>query len=159
MNVIESFISPGIVIAFWIIVPSLLVGAGLVVLYYRIRKHDFSIYHTHGALGFTAWFIFAAALTATVILALVLIPWQPKYWNWYKIEAQVTDVTNKFESGTGDLTSGGYVLTIEGLETPLLTYDPRASQIEGEDVELLCTLDWVDFGHSADKWRCSIASY
>lgn len=158
MNIVDQFIQPGIVIAFWVILGVIVVGALLTVAYYRFRQRDFSIYHTLPGLGFAGWFTFGFGVIAAGVFALTLIPFQPKYWDWYVVEAHVEKVTNKFTDGSGDITTS-YVLNLAGSNVPVVSNDQRASQIEGKDVTLLCNVSWIDFGNSADQWTCSIKEY
>lgn len=159
MNITEQFLQPGIAIAFWIIVPfaavTLLNAVVAHIVWAKSGAYEFD-YDIWRFIGIGA---FAIAAVAVGVLALCLIPFQEKYWNWYVVEAHVTDVSNNFQDGSGDVTSGTYVLTLDGVDFPVVSYDDRASRIEGQDVTLLCERSWVDFGNAADKWACSIKEY
>lgn len=159
MNITEQFLQPGIAIGFWIIAPLLVLTLINAVIAHVVWIKDGAYEFDFDIWRFVSIGAFVIAVLAAGIYALTLIPFQAKYWNWYVVEAHVSDVSNNFQGGSGDVTSGTYVLTLDGVDFPVVSYDDRASRIEGSDVTLLCERSWVDYGNAADKWACSIKEY
>lgn len=98
--------------------------------------------------------IFGAILA--VIWVLMLVPFDGKYQHYYRVEGHVTSVSNVLSDANGDLTRQP-VLTIEGIERPLVVDDPRAIQLEDRDVVLRCTVGW--HYNAADTYECAIVDF
>ncbi len=92
-----------------------------------------------------------------VILALVLIPYSPKYWSWYQLEGKIAAIDNVFEAEDSELVNNA-VVTLEGFDTPFVVSDPRILTLdEGATVTFRCDWEWVNGGE--DRLGCLIADY
>jgi len=87
------------------------------------------------------------------------IPFNGLYQHYYEVSGRVTSVTNQFQNGTGQLTSGDYVITLAGDSRQYIATDDRLIHSEGKNVSLACTVAWVDYGNSADEWDCNFRSF
>lgn len=94
-----------------------------------------------------------AGLTALAWI-IFLIPFQSKYHVLYTVDGTVESVTNAFTSGSGDITSRP-VVRLNTLDRAVAVTDPRIMDLAGEQVTLLCSLEWVPYG--MDRVNCSIA--
>lgn len=103
-------------------------------------------------------FVFLLAVFAGMgVLASILlaIPFQSKYLVYYNVDGTVLSVTNAFDSGSGDITSSP-VVRLDSLDHGVVVSDPRVMDLVGEEVTLLCSIEWVPY--AADRLNCSIAS-
>jgi len=96
------------------------------------------------------------AILIGIIQALMMIPYDVKYWSWYTTSGTVSEITNRTLDVTDDDITQQFIVHLAGVETPFYMTDPRITSLEGKDVTLLCGVSWVDFGHAADRWRCDI---
>lgn len=82
------------------------------------------------------------------------IPFNPVYWDDYRVEGRVTSVSNTWTEDGGDLARTP-VVTLDTVDRPLVIDDPRAITLDGYDVTLTCTIDW--HYRAADAYTCRIA--
>lgn len=87
-------------------------------------------------------------------LILSLVPFNAKYYDLYSVSGTISEVSNTFESGSGNSTTATFVVTFDGDNRPYVLTDPRIVSLDGSEVELLCTSSWVY--QAADKWNCEI---
>lgn len=91
-----------------------------------------------------------------IIWLLMLLPFDEKYWHYYEVQGEVTSVSNVLTEASGALTRQP-VVTIEGLDRPVVVDDPRAVDLEGEVVTLRCTIEW--HYDATDTYECRIRDY
>ena len=96
-----------------------------------------------------------AALTGGIFLFAILVPFNPTYWDDYRVEGSVTSVSNTWTEDGGNI-AGVPVVTVDTVDRPLVIDDPRANTLEGHDVMLTCTIDWNY--RAADEYTCRIAN-
>lgn len=90
------------------------------------------------------WWVFSG-VTALASLA-SLVPFQSQYHVFYELRGTVTEVSNQFENGSGELT-GYTVLTLDTYDEPIVTSSSRLTASKpGDDLTLLCTLSWEPYG-------------
>lgn len=97
------------------------------------------------------------ALIAAGIQATMMIPYDSKYWSWYTITGEVTDISTpvvQLDEDTALIPQ--YYIQVEGFDDPIFMNDPRIENYEGETVSLLCGVEWRSFGEAKDRWGCSI---
>ena len=95
-----------------------------------------------------------AALMGGIFLFAILVPFNPTYWDDYRVEGHVTSVSNTWTEDGGDLARTP-VVTLDTVDRPLVIDDPRAVTLDGHDVTLTCTIDW--HYRRADAYTCRIA--
>lgn len=67
----------------------------------------------------------------------------PEYMKTYRVTGTITDITDRLDTGTGDLTySGEPVVTLDTVDVPLRVDDPRVLRLEGRTVTLTCITGW-----------------
>lgn len=94
---------------------------------------------------------------AAIVQALMMIPYDSKYWSWYTITGEVTDISTPVVQLDGnDALIPQYYIRVEGFDEPIFMNDPRIEAYEGETVSLLCGVEWRSFGEAKDRWGCSI---
>lgn len=104
---------------------------------------------------------FAAIVAGCVgIIPLVLflvyaIPFNPTYWDDYRVDGRITSVSNTWTEDGGDMARTP-VVTLDTVDRPLVIDDPRAITLDGYDVTLTCTIDW--HYRAADAYTCRIAA-
>jgi dolichol kinase len=103
---------------------------------------------------FGATAVGAAAAVTLLALLIMLIPFDGKYFMINERTGTVATVSNQFVNGTGDSTSQSFIVTLEGNKTPYELTDNRASVLDGKDVTLVCTTEFVYMG--ADRENCVI---
>lgn len=111
----------------------------------RVAKDD-----AHGVLVAACVFLALAGLLSTA-----LIPYEAKYLQQFAVEGQVESVSNRLESGSGDVTQREYVVEVSTLDRPVTFDDPRILSYEGDTVTMTCQVKWVFRG--ADRYSCTIA--
>lgn len=80
------------------------------------------------------------------------------YMKDYEVHGTVVSATNKFKSGTGDLTSiGKPVVLLDGLSTPLFVNDDRVLGMVGEEVDLRCHPVWRY--HADAYFTCEVKTF
>jgi hypothetical protein len=93
-----------------------------------------------------------------IVTVVILIPFNAKYWTYDHVAGTVASVTNRFVSGTGDLSGGDYVLGIAGQPGVYNVQDDRIQGVNvGGRVDLTCTVQWVYAGQ--DQNNCFIRSW
>ena len=105
------------------------------------------------------WYIAAGltgfmALTGTVLWVVAAIPFNPLYWQDYRVTGTVLSVSNTWTEDGGDMARTP-VATLDTVDRPLVIDDPRAVTLQGEQVTLTCAIDW-NF-RAADTYVCRIA--
>lgn len=96
-----------------------------------------------------------AVLTGGIFLFGILVPFNPTYWDDYRVEGSVTSVSNTWTEDGGNI-AGVPVVTVDTVDRPLVIDDPRAVFLDGYDVMLTCTIDWNY--RAADEYTCRIAN-
>lgn len=99
----------------------------------------------------------AIALIAAGVQSLMMIPYDSKYWSWYTITGEVTDISTpvvQLDEDTALIPQ--YYIQVEGFNEPIFMNDPRIEAYEGETVSLLCGVEWRSFGEAKDRWSCNI---
>ena len=82
-----------------------------------------------------------------------LAPFNPDVWTIKATEGTVTNVSNTFQEGSGDI-SVGYVVQLDTLEDTVVVEDPRILNENGNHVSLSCTTEWVPYAQ--DRLNCNI---
>lgn len=153
------------ILILFIVTPALLViGGGLLVIYFRNRT-DTGKYRiigltdwTHEGLALAAWTTFGVGLTTLLVLTISLIPFSPKYWVLTEHTGELASISNRFVEGTGDVSGQTYTLTFVDDPTPRVITDSRILGLEaGDTVSLTCSLEWVYGG--ADRSNCYMRSF
>ena len=109
-----------------------------------------------GVQGSVAGILLIPAVIFGVILTLMLIPFNSKYWTFYELEGKVASISNVFEADESELVSNA-VVTLDGFDTPFVVNDPRILLYEGETLKFRCDWEFVPGGE--DKLGCLIAEY
>lgn len=87
--------------------------------------------------------IFAAvALIGAIITVVQLIPFDSKYHVYHSLSGTLHVDTNTFDQGTGKLTKNLVVYRIDGYEDQIGSTDARLITLEGQDVDLICSIEW-----------------
>lgn len=107
--------------------------------------------------SFIAWTLVSVSVIVGISWIFIGVPWNAKYWPYYSVTGTIENISNSL-TADGDVTYKTYVVTFEGDETPYLLTDARVTALNGQKVELNCTLNWVEWGYSADQWECDIRS-
>lgn len=94
-----------------------------------------------------------ATLVTGLVLAIGLIPYQAPYWKLYRVSGHVESVSNVLTDSSGELTSDP-VVTLDSVDRDIVMTDPRATKLEGKDVELTCYMSWRY--KAADRYSCEI---
>lgn len=147
----EGFVSIGtrldLLIAGWLGVPLLIASVALLVLF----GEDLFDY----AFGLPLIFGAVVGAVATTVWLICLVPFDTTYHRVYQVEATVESVSNTFESGSGDVTYAP-VVTLSGIDRPVVIDDPRITQLNGADLTLTCQIEW--HYRAADTYSCAIAA-
>lgn len=104
--------------------------------------------------GIVAVILWAVAALCLIITAIVLIPYDAKYYMFYRASGTVESVTNSFEDGSGEL-SYTPVARLSGYDENFVLTDSRIMALQGRDVDLTCTYSWRPF--ALDVVVCSVA--
>lgn len=142
-NFIDVGWSPHISITFWILIGSL---ALLALSFFVAEKF---------MLGADLGTALAALLTGIMLVSMVIafIPFNDKYHHIYRVSGTVESVTNVLSEDGGDLTRVP-IVKLDNVSRPVAIEDPRAVDLQGRDVELTCTVEWVY--QAADRYNCKI---
>lgn len=95
------------------------------------------------------------ALMGGISLLSILVPFNPTYWDDYRVEGRITSVSNTWTEDSGNMARTP-VVTLDTVDLPLVIDDPRTVKLEGRDVSLTCTIDW--HYRAADAYTCRIAN-
>lgn len=108
--------------------------------------------------GWAVIFYTMAVITTVCVagMLLALIPYQSRYWKWYKVPAHIEAVSNTLRDASGDLTTTP-IVTVEGLAQPVSVDDPRIVTMTGRDIVLTCQPVW--HYRAADTITCRIYTY
>jgi hypothetical protein len=107
--------------------------------------------------GVGAVFTGVVATIMTLVSVVLFIPFNAKYLTFNEVVGKVDTATNRFVSGTGDL-SGDYILRISGQPGVYNVQDDRIQGVKvGDRVDLTCTVEWVYAGQ--DQNNCFIRSW
>lgn len=79
--------------------------------------------------------------------------WDAKYAHVYEVTGEVTSVTNSFTQDGGEY-SRTPVVTVAGVDMPLVVNDPRAVELEGKTARFVCSPKFVYMG--ADRYECQV---
>lgn len=104
--------------------------------------------------GMVALLVGALAAVAAIIWVVVAIPFNPAYWQDYRVEGEVLTVSNTWADDGGDMARVP-VVTLDTVDRPLVIDDPRAVTLQGEQVTLTCSIGW--HFRAADTYSCRIA--
>lgn len=85
-----------------------------------------------------------------------LVPFDSRYWHYYTVSGEVTEVSNVLSEANGDLTRQP-VVVLDSVDRPLVVDDPRAVQLQGRDVTLRCTVEW--HYQAADTYSCRVIDF
>lgn len=96
----------------------------------------------------------SVVIGTTLIAALLAIPYEAKYMQLHGVTTEVVEVSNSFDTGSGNSTQTDFVVTLEGVDRPVVFDDPRISQFVGETIDARCHIKWVYSG--ADQYLCFI---
>jgi hypothetical protein len=137
------------------------VAVTLLLRYFKTReveyRHGNLVSYTKDGLGVAGVFVSVFAGIAILVTAVLLIPFNPKYWVYEHVDGTVASVSNRFVSGTGDLSSD-YVLRIDGQPGVFNVQDNRIQGVKiGDPVDLTCAVQWVYAGQ--DQNNCFIRSW
>lgn len=102
--------------------------------------------------GLSGLFLGLFAVTLTIIGAIVLIPYDHRYWSIYQANGTVLETTNSFVNGSGDLTTGSAIVVVDGVSERLIVRDERLTGQADVEVTVNCSLEWVPYG--ADRYNC-----
>lgn len=140
-----------------ILVPAAFLGLSLLAILLGligVWASNYSAYSDGEGWGITAFGAAFVAAFVGIFWFFAAIPFDGKYYPLYSVSGTVETISNGFVDGSGDSTFLSYVVTLEGDERPYLIDDPRITTLDGQEIELLCTIGWVYQG--ADKWTCDI---
>lgn len=129
-------------VLFWLVIACLALGAILLVLQFFLRDDWTDIF------GFFSG-VFALILAG--VLAFIAVPFDSSYWKYQKVEGEITNVSNTLSDDGGELTRQ-ITFTVDDDPTIFTTEDARLTQLEGRDVTLRCTKEWIYL--SAPKYSC-----
>lgn len=104
---------------------------------------------------FSSAAVAVVALIPALLWVAMLVPFSSEYHHIYRVEGNVTSVTNTFQESGGELSSVP-VISLDSVDRPISMSDPRAVTLEGKDVTLTCAIGWNY--QAADKYSCSIYS-
>lgn len=138
---IEMWIAAGVLVA-------LIIGAVVSFAVFR-RKGGY----WHSSADVIGWFFSFGVVVMVVGFAVALFPYQPKYWQMYRVDTTVISVTNTFTGSSGELTSVP-IVQLEGVDRPVEVKDPRILNLNGQDVSFTCTMHW--HYQAADTYKCKI---
>lgn len=79
--------------------------------------------------------------------------WDAKYQHIYAVEGKVTEVSNTW-TDSGGAVSSSPVVTLDSVDVPLIVKDSRIISMEGQDVRLVCEVEFVYQG--SDIYSCRI---
>jgi hypothetical protein len=133
----------------------LLVGGLALWAYVRVPKRG-GYYDDGFGWALTASIGLGASVLMAIIVALCAIPWDARYWTWYVVDGHVDAVSNTLRDASGDLTTTP-VVTVDGLDRPVVVSDPRIVTMAGHDVTLSCKPTW--HFRAADSYTCRIYEY
>ena len=148
---LTDFPTLGVRIELWValgVLVALIIGAIISFIVYR-RKGGY----WHSSADVIGWFFSFGVAVMVIGLALALIPYQPHYWQMYRVDTTVQSVTNTFTDSGGELTSTP-IVQLEGVDRPVEVKDPRILNLNGRDVEFMCTMGW--HYQAADTYQCKI---
>lgn len=108
--------------------------------------------------GFVAFVGAFVGMLATAVAVLVWVlscwpVWDVKYAHVYEVNGVVTSVTNSFTSDGGEY-SRIPIVTVEGVDVPLIVNDARAVSLEGQHARFVCSPTFVYQG--ADAYECVV---
>lgn len=143
----------GYVATFWIGCIGLILMVASIILVASVRY--LSGWNPVGVIGGIVAGLAACALLYPILAFFIQ---GPEFMKDYEVHGKVLSATNKFDGGTGDLTSiGSPVVRLEGVQTPLFINDDRILGMVGEDVILRCNPVWRY--HADAYYRCEIKTF
>ena len=144
----DNFVSLGLqlplIVTFSIFAGLLLIALAL----FFIGRWDFDSGWTFGGIFFGAF-----AVILGIVWLIMLVPFDAKYHQIYRVSGEVLSVSNVLSESGGDLTRTP-VITLEGVDRDITMDDPRAVNLQGKEVELTCGIAW--HYQAADTYSCSI---
>lgn len=145
----EAFIEEAI-LPHLIVVP-VLAALSLLALGFCIYMFKNQGYYDTWEVGVTIFSVLSAI--GVIVSMVIFVPFEREHHFYHSVEGSVTEVSNVWDSGSGDLTRVP-VVTLDSTDAPLVVSDPRIVGMVGEDVRLLCTVEFVWM--SADRYNCTI---
>lgn len=142
----ENFANVGFKLS--VIIPAVILIVGIIML---LMKKILDYYSLDG-LGILALLLIPISF---IVLAFTAFPYHSPYVNLYEVEGTVTSVSSAMTDDHGELTKTP-VLSLDTVNTPITMNDPRAVELNGKDVKLLCTVDWNY--RAADSYDCKLQS-
>ncbi|OIH81928.1 hypothetical protein BLJ79_21445 [Arthrobacter sp. UCD-GKA] len=132
-----------------------LAGIPLLVKGYRIRAKASGYLKEFEGDGWrmAGWFITGSAACVAIVLILMCIPFQSKYYQLYRVSGEVTKVSNVLVDASGSLT-GSPIVELDTLPVSVALDNERAVNLEGKAVTLTCTVSWRYA--SADRVVCDL---
>jgi hypothetical protein len=101
-------------------------------------------------------FVAAIGVVLGLVWAVLLIPYDSKYHVMYKLSGTVESVTNTLDGGGDGERSLTPIVKLSGYADPIEMDNSRIVTLKGREVELVCTLEWVNQG--LDITHCNIAA-
>lgn len=89
-----------------------------------------------------------------IVWLFLLIPYSSEYHVLWRAEGEITSVTNTLADGDGGLTRVP-VVELDTVDMPIVVHDPRVLEMQGTEVQLTCSIEWVMYG--MDRISCDIA--
>ena len=80
----------------------------------------------------------------------------PRYFQVLSVSGTVEQVSNRLADASGEITGGDLVVTLSGLDQPVVSEDLRLIRMEGTDVDLRCVAIWHHL--AADEYRCVLGT-
>lgn len=148
----DAFTSVGldlsITIAIWVAVIGVLfvaVGVFLGIKFYSLEVPSMFL-ATIGGL---------AAVISGLVLIIGLYPYNPKYYDIYRVDGQVTSISNVFTDGSSDGLTRVPVITLSTVpDVSLVVDDPRIINTQDKNVQLTCNINW--HYQAMDTYECRL---
>lgn len=106
--------------------------------------------------GILTWMTGGVTALVAILLVIFLVPFDSKYWHYYKVEGTIENVSNVWDEGSGDITRVP-IVTLDSVDRPLVVDDPRVVELEGSEVTLRCSIGW--HYQAADTYDCILVEY
>lgn len=135
----------------WIVPVVALTLVGLGALWFFGFERWFNGYDGWAIVG-VVWWVLAGILA--VVTVFLWMPFDGKYHHFYRLEGTVTEVTNSFVDGSGEITVRP-VFYVDTYDEPIISNTSRINGLEGADVVLTCTIAWNPY--SLDVTNCDLA--
>lgn len=110
----------------------------------------------------TPWAGLTAAIAGGVLLIvgavtiMICVPFDSRYYNFYVEKGTVGEVVSTVALGD-DTVSNDFTFSLENDPRRFTITDPRIKTLQGQPVELLCSVGWNY--QLADSWSCNLRGY